>query len=848
MQKLTQTLLAFLLLCVPVTTSAVAFDVMDTVAGLATEVVVTELQPGTQVELAITSPIGDSHGYTLNVGDHGIAHTWLAGSDLHVAGNYKVAVTDHLGKTTAGAITVYPDSIDPLRSFIEIASDQADVGEEVVATVVLMDRYGNALSARSVELLSSRPGDLVQAITRETDMYGEQQFIVRASESGEIALRAIDLISGKALQSAATLVAGTSAAAVGGPTEVAYTAPVHQVPQQQFYRGNPYSANLLSDPEPQVPQYNPYRAQLSDPPRFDHIKIEIIGQEKEEVPSVEQYKAQSMLMTAVDQYGAPFYDFTGNVYLATTDPDATLPSFGIYNFAFENEGQLMLTLGLKFASSGKQIMVLTERPDEIPEDLNQALGFLELNVEPKQVVIQEDQKINITGPAEGIMMATTEVTITGKGPSFINIMVEGGMEVVESETDRQGNFSVPITLDPSKTEQSITVKDKDTPANFAETTFSLDVTAPVIDSIAFTPSNPIEGTDVLVVVESEPGLQDITIDIAGETYQLMSTDPESGKYQKLFAAADEADTFTATVSAVDAQGNVGTGKSELDVALRGLPQVQNVIAEAQINAIALRWDPVTDDEIDAYRIFVGTSADDFDFELNSEEEFPGYTLDTDRPTAAATVAGLRPGTTYYFAVTALEGARQSEEMSDLVSTTVLGVKLSVTPGDGSLFVEWNSLQQDIPLSNFLLEYADAPEILTDPAREEEREVRTLNGQLRAFTLRDLLNGVTYFLKLTPITTTGEKLEDLAADGQGTPIGAGYTPGSSDPVPPALRKSAPPTPRPVTEIPLSEEGVPLWMLWSILAVSIGAFHVYLRRKRPQVTVAPRPMHIDSLYRR
>ena len=99
--------------------------------------------------------------------------------------------------------------------------------------------------------------------------------------------------------------------------------------------------------------------------------------------------------------------------------------------------------------------------------------------------------------------------------------------------------------------------------------------------------------------------------------------------------------------------------------------------------------------------------------------------------------------------------------------------------------------------------------------------------------------MTYYLKLTPITTTGESLEDLAATGQGTPIGAGFTAGTSDPVPFDLRASAGtgPTPRPVKEIPLSEEGVPMWMLWTILGGSAFIYQWHLkRRKDQQMTMA------------
>ena len=866
--KIQNTLITCALLCLPTAVSAVAFDISDTVAGLATEVVVSELQPHTQATAVIGSPLGDSQTFTLNAGDHGIAHTWLSGADLEVAGQYTVSLTDALGATTNTEFTVHPDTVDTLRSGIEVISDAATKGQEIVVTVVLMDRFGNALAGRSAELISSRVTDLVQPISRETDFLGEQKFLVRASEDGVLTLRAVDLISGDTLDSATEIAVGSAMDGIGGPLEgqLAYSAPAYNA-QGQFYRGSPYAANLMAPPAPVYaqPQYaapayaqpayapqptynppaaafapsNPFRAQLQqEPPRLAFIQMEILGQEREEVPSVEQYKAQSMLLTAVDQYGNRYYDFEGNVYLATTDPDATLPSFGMYTFAFEDEGQLMSTLGLKFATPGRQVMVLTERPDEIPENYQEdALGFLEIEVEQKQVVIQPEEMIEIYTPVSEELFNTTTVEVTGHGPEFINIVVEGGLEPIESETNRQGDFAVTVELNPEESAHLITVYDKDAPANTSEVVFAIDVTPPVIDRIAFTPENPVEGTDVLVVVDTEPGLEAISIDINGETFELMTTDPESGKYQKLFSAAPEAGAYPAVVTATDSQGNTGLSEGQLQVALKGLPIVQNVVAEAAIDSIGVSWEPA--EGVDAYRIFVGTTPEAFDFDLASGQTPEGiYTLDTDRPTAAATVAGLRPGATYYFAVTALKDGRQSESLSNIASATVLGVELEVTPGDGSLFLEWNSLTQDIPLSNFLLEYSVDPAALTDPLREAELEIRTLNGQLRAYTLRDLINGITYYLKLTPITTTGERMEELSTDGQGTPIGAGFTAGNSDPVPFDLRASAPPPgpgvnpppPPKAKNMDLSDQGVPLWLLWTVLGATVALFWMHIRRRK------------------
>ncbi|MCA9370906.1 MAG: fibronectin type III domain-containing protein [Candidatus Peregrinibacteria bacterium] len=789
MNKLTHTIIVAALLLAPMQSFA-SVSSLETVAGLSTEIVVDSLPAESPVSLALKTPEGSTITMSLVSDASGEVRTWVAGNDLQHAGTYDISAVVG-GETVRGTLTVHPDTLDTSISMIDVQRKTLDVGEEALVTVVLADRFGNPLSGRSAELISSRGGDFVDALNRETNVYGEQEFVVRAASAGDISLRAIDLISGQTLSDEAHLFAGDSMASIGGPEAIAYSAP------QNFYRANPQT---------------PYRAQLQDAQQFGGIRIEIVGQEQVATPVFQQNEPESMLLTAVDQYGNPYYDFVGNVELATTDERATLPLFGEYTFRFEDEGRKKLTLGLEFATPGIQQMIIFDPAEGIPSDPRNALGFLEVLVQEEQVVKPLTKQMSIRTPKMGTTLNTTDVTIEGSGPAFINITAEGGLEPVTGETDRQGFFSLVVPIDTSRAEQNITIFDTDAPANTAEVSFTVDVTAPEIMQVSFTPENPVEGTDVLIVATTEPGAQNVVLRINDATYDLVSTDPSSGKFQTLISAP-EAGTYDAIISVSDAFGNTAENSATFPVAFRGLQPVQNVIAQSQANAIALRWDPITSDDIDAYRIYVGTSADEF-----------LYTLDTDRPTAAATVAGLRPGTTYYFAVTALQGPRESETKGDIVSATVLGVKLETTPGDGSIFIEWSSLQQDKPLSSFLLSYGVEPDQLT--------EERILNGDLRAYTLRDLVNGITYYLKLTPITTTGEKLDELAADGEGTPIGGGFTAGTSDPVPYDLRGSAPSTPRPPTQAPLSQQGIPSWTFWGIFIASIGVYQWYIRHKKQQ----------------
>ncbi|MDP7476819.1 MAG: fibronectin type III domain-containing protein [Candidatus Peribacteraceae bacterium] len=811
MNKNTYSLLLGILF-LPATVLAANVNVLDTVAGLATEVVTEGLTPDERVALTLVSPTGNVLDYELNTGAEGIAHTWVAGRDLETAGVYEVSVERDSEQEIAGTLTVHPDSVDMYQSFIEVEQDTVRLGEDVYVAVVLLDRYGNPLAGRTAELISSRSSDIIETLTRETDTDGTQQFVIRPLENGQLSLRALDLISGVTIHDNADIFAGNIERSMGGPL-LAYSAPSAPRRFYQDTRPSNFGASVLG--------------QVGSFQEIGKFNMEIGSQD------IRVNEAESMTITAMDTAGGRFFDYEGTVYMATTDPLAELPKDGVITYKFEDQGIKRYTLGLTFGSVGNHLIILTRSPNEVPEDpCRDSLGCLEVEVTSEKPSEPAKQNIVIASPRKDSILGETEITVSGNGPAFINIIVSGGTEEVEGETSRDGDFSIPISLDKNLTEHTLQVREytQGTSSSRFESepiTIKTDITAPKIEKITFTPDNPVEESDVLMIVETEPNVASISGEFNGEPINLTSSDPSTGKYQTLITVP-AAGVFNATVTVTDELGNSSQDSASLPVSLKGLPIVQNVIAEAQINAIALRWDPVENAEIDAYRIYVGTDPQEF-----------LYTLDTDRPTAAATVAGLHPGTIYYFAVTSLQGERESEGKSETVSATVLGVKLDVTPGDGSLFVEWSSLQQDIPLSSFILEYGTEPDQFT--------EQRSLNGDLRAYTLRDLINSISYYLKLTPITTTGELLTDLAADGQGTPIGAGYTASPSDPAPFPVggifasagdggRSDGPP-PKPVKEIPLSEQGIPNWMLWSIILASIVTFYAYVKhRKQRQMTQA------------
>lgn len=802
-------------LALPSIALAAGISVSDVVAGIGAQAVVSGVGAGGHASITLSAPDGKVTRYDAKADPDGTARTWFPGNTLTKAGTYSADAMLDGGAGTHASFIVEPDTVDEHTSSVMARSGTISRGEQSVVSVVLRDRFGNPLPGHSARLLSSKPSDVIEAISKETDENGEQRFRLTAQEAGDRSLRAIDLITG-------TVVAQMANAAVeglgGNDAAYAYPAPASQT----FYpSANHLGAVLVGDN---------MQAQTAGFQQLDHFKITIHNQEQNQNPQLKLNEADSMSVTAIDQNGNPFFNYQGTVYLFSTDPLAELPKDGVLQFGFADQGKKQFTLGLTFRTLGMQTLAISPSPDNV----GTVLGSINVNV-VGQIYTQPTRSIAITEPKPGTVITTKTITVSGTGPAFINIVVSGGTEQATGETDMTGRFSVPVTIDGTKSQVTLSVKDPDGHYESDPRSFVVDMMPPTISAIDFTPDNPEENTDVLVVVKTETGVSAVTMDVNGDVKTLSSTDATSGKYQLLFAAP-VAGIYAPKISVTDKHGNIATKNATLSVDHKALPKVMNVIADGQINAVGLRWDPVTSETIDAYRIYVGVQP-----EVAGDPVQFLYTLDTDRPVAAATVAGLKPGTLYFLAVTALKAGQESKEKSDFAKAVVLGVQINVTPQDGALFLEWNSLQNNIPLSSFILEYGAEADKYT--------ENRTLNGELRAYTVGDLINGVTYYLKLTPVTTTGEKLTDLAATGQGTPTGKGFTMSPSDPAPNSLHASAGTPPAPTTPNPPSNtgSGVPTQALFAAVLVSMLIFGLWLRHRRHAQTAVAFLHTMEGRYR-
>lgn len=720
---------ALTLLLAPLSATAATLQALtDSIAGLGAEIsIVGDAHHRYDV---VVFPEGAPEFVLPTTADaKGKATVFVPGKNTVRSGMYHATLAENGKQIAETAFVVLPDVLDPDASTVDVRNYNiaADGRDEAEVTVTLSDRFGNPLPGRPVELIGT--GDeRSQAESSETDARGRIRYFVSTRVPGVTTLRAYDVLSATVLTDRAEIQAGGYA--IGGTR---------------------YDADLLD---------RTY-AQSSD---FDVIERFVITVDPPKLAVNEV--ARNVLIQAVDRTGSIDQSYTADhvrIY-SPTDAGASLPGFedgyGDMNFTPRERGEKNLHLVVSFKRPGTQVLRVEDRtnPNRIIS------GEVTVNVYG-EASGNVGNSITVTSHADGDAVPSRELELLGATDGFVNLNVMvNGVDAAQGETDQTGAFSIPLTLTDTVTGAfTIRIQDDTHRLDSGPIGLTLDTEDPEIASVTFTPEHPVEGSDMLVVAASEPKLASMTVSF-GKDEETLTEDPKKpGTYQALIEAP-AAGTYQPTVIARDRAGNMTQVKTPLIVSALGLPQVKRVRAQGRANAVELTWDPVTSEDIEGYRIYVGEEEDNF-----------LYTLDTKRVTDTVIVASLKPATTYYFAVTALKGDRESAEKSETATALVLGTKLNVTENDGALLLEW-AFPEETPLQAFLLEYGVAENAYT--------EKRILNGALRAFTLRDLLNGVEYHLRLTPIAASGDPLTDLAALGSGTPNAtvAGFHAAATDPIP------------------------------------------------------------------
>jgi hypothetical protein len=550
---------------------------------------------------------------------------------------------------------------------------------------------------------------------------------------------------------------------------------------------------------------------------LDHFDVTIADGSS----SVRANEDVNLRIVARDSQNNIVESYNGTVIVSSTDQDAKLPGRGQVTFRPAELGIKTISLGLTFLSPGQQSLTVEDSENQ------QASGQASVNVSGGS---PQGGDIQIVDPPYGARVNKTTILLQGKAPSLLNLRVKGGMQDVTGESDAEGIFRIEVPLNPTQIDQTLFVVSDNGRYQSNAHRIILDQNGPSISLITFDPVPGKSGDPATITVKSEPGLSSMKAEVGAQVVTLAET--QSGTYTAQFAAPAP-QNYSVKVTATDSSGNSAQMLAQWTVEAKGLPQVQNLHAESRPNAVLLSWDPIQGVPVAQYRIYVGS--DPMNFE---------NTLETGAPVNSAIINGLVPGRPYAFAVTGLNAqGEESKEKSAPIMASSLGMFVKVTPQSESLLLEW-APPADTPLAGYILEYGVDSGVYS--------EKRMINGELKAYTMRDLLNDVTYELRLTPIAVTGQPMTDLATVVRGTPNGTAFRPSAPDPVPGIDWPTKPMTPDdepPVVDYPnqIPSSGIPMTAAAAVVAIAVSGGFV-LQRKHYQKKLAEKFLQsMDRTYR-
>jgi hypothetical protein len=406
--------------------------------------------------------------------------------------------------------------------------------------------------------------------------------------------------------------------------------------------------------------------------------------------------------------------------------------------------------------------------------------------------------------------------------------------LANGDTDESGHFAIPVKLDTNQSSYKLRVLDDAHRNDSGVIELFRDTKAPDVE-FAIAPEQAVQGDDITVTVTTEPSLPagNVTVKIGDNSFALTERAGKPGTYGVILKAP-VAGEYQPTVTAKDSAGNITQLQGKLTVLQPELAIVQNLVAEGVPSGVSLHWDPIVNDTVDSYVIYVGTGSTDF-----------SSSLDTGHPVNEAKILRLSPGVPYFFAVTAKKGDRESKKGATATATPI-GLGLRVTPQDAALKLDWQ-LPAGTPVSTFLVEYYvdDASQPCNPPWEQScippNYEKRVLEGAPRTTVLHDLINGVTYHLRLTPIAENGDVMSELTEIADGTPAGgtdfhtaAGGSTYNPNDLPPdnGLHQGAP---------EVTSSGLPTLALWTLLAFVAFAVLFLWRRKRTQRLATQQFLH-------
>lgn len=709
---------------------------LDTVAGLGTQVNIVSCEGNKTFEMTLTGPAGTSaYAQTVVTDGNGNATTLIPSRVTVTSGTYRVLAADK-----AASFTVMPDRADDTHSSISATprTVSAGGGDTVTVTVDLRDRYDNPVTGRPLALISNRSTDDVSGRSAETDDDGRFVWTVRPTEAGRATFVPYDIVGSRQMKLKVDVTVGNATV------------------NSSWLRGSLTGSEQGGEEEDFL--LAQAAGTTSSSSLVDHFELEL----PQAVTEIQANELFSMTIRAM-RGDTVVRSYIGSLEVDSSDSDAELPNKGQDSKApelgrvdFRNVDQGVRKVPLSFAlrRTGEQIISVYDKLDPAIR------GQIALTV------IRDGssaEKIVILDPKDRAHIKSGEtVLLQGKAPSLINLKVKGGLRDVDGESDSEGVFRIEVPLAPTDKEATFFVMSENGTYESEAVHVIIDSDPPVITTVNVDPAEGKTETPALVTLQTEPAA---TVSLKFNGTETPLTETGGGVYFGTIMAPKVEGEYGLTFSATDSVGNVGNMLVKWKVSARTVGTVQNVKAESQAAQVSLSWDALEGTPVTEYKIYIAKNSDPTNYL---------YSIGTQKPVTSAVIKDLPSGEVYQFSLTAIsKDGQESNEKSVPVTGSPLGLVLKATPGPDSVLLEWSTVP-NLPLSSYTLEMGTEPGVYP--------EKRTVNGEASSFMMRDLISGVTYEFKLTPITVTGQTMSDMAGIAHATPGGVGFVIGAEDPAP------------------------------------------------------------------
>lgn len=613
-------------------------EAIDTIAGFGTTIEVSKTLPGEDVNFVLRHPGTKKEVFSVLSDDSGVALLDIDGSDLRKAGLYSVSVQVADAAKKEASFVVYPDEVSSGFSQAVTSNRSVGLGDTVLLTVKLKDKYGNAIKGHQATVVSSREDDIIDFASSKTytNSNGEITFEVSSNEPGVSVYSVFDVTSGKILKS----------------------------------RPNVYYAT----------EYSRLSSAGGD---FDDM-VAVSGGVSflaiEEIPeNVAPNKNISFTVTAYDESGETASGYTGTVHMSALGDNGNLVELpeADYTFSEDDIGTHTYSLGLKFLQEGTYLIEARDVDDfGISGELEVVVGSGSTPSGSKK--ISEEYEFEFSSPITGTYGGSIQ-TLSGKAPPGYTVGIyDKDEEFGVTEADNDGNFSFETTPLASGEHVFVAVLLDENSEVLQESdpvTITIDVAAPVVDQISFSPESDIPASSTVTVnIHSEENLSAVKVSFGGQTFELQADPKTPTLYVGTIQAPKSAGAYDVSVTLKDSLGNEASYDAQATLTVTdplhpagldselpsGVATVTGLSAVPQNSKITLVWTPaVSPVGIKNYRVYYGLAADQLTYAVDTLTSDPTWYI-----------PNLQNDVKYYFAVTAINNlGAESPAMSAVLEAT-----------------------------------------------------------------------------------------------------------------------------------------------------------------------------------